>query len=152
VSAGRNDLRTVAKENRLAMTLWLRRVHLFLAWAFVVGVLLQVFFIGRFLFARESIDAHLSLGYTLPLLALLSVLSAFPARLSRGTVGLAGLVFVLTVVQTILPTLKSTLPPVAALHPVNALLIFWFAVQVARGSSRPAPRAASTASSTMAAR
>jgi hypothetical protein len=122
----------------MAMTLWIRRIHLFVAWTFVAAILFQVFLIGRFLFAGESVDPHREFGYTvLPLLALLVLLTAFPSGLGRGAVGWAGLLFVLTIVQMSLPGLKANLPLVAALHPVNALLVFWFAVRVARGAGRP---------------
>jgi hypothetical protein len=130
----------------MAMTLWIRRIHLFFAWTFVAAILFQVFLIGRFLFAGELIDPHREFGYTvLPLLALLVLLTAFPAGLGRGAVGSAGLLLVLTIVQMSLPSFKGTVPLVAALHPVNALLVFWSAVHVARGAGRPVVKASPSA-------
>jgi hypothetical protein len=58
--------------------------------------------------------------------------TALIARPGRRQLALAGLVLFLYVVQTILPPLRAASVAVAALHPVNALLLFAVAVVVAR--------------------
>jgi Family of unknown function (DUF6220) len=58
-----------------------RYVYLALAWAFVAGVIVQVFFIGLGLFADPgAVRLHVDFGYILHLFPLLIVLAAAVAR------------------------------------------------------------------------
>ena len=88
---------------------------------------------------------HIEFGYWLELPPLLALLLIWPAhggrRIGWLSVGLAVDVFV----QTSLPYFKSGAPVVAALHPVNALLVLWLGVTLAvatvalaRGRAAPA--------------
>ena len=64
------------------------------------------------------------------------LVTALIARLPRRDLGLVVLLVVLYVVQTLLPGLRSASPAIAALHPVNALLLFgvatWYAARLWR--------------------
>ena len=54
-----------------------RYAYLVLAWAFVVGVVVQVFFIGLGLFAgSRNIELHVTLGWILHLAPLLILAAA----------------------------------------------------------------------------
>ena len=113
-----------------------RYVYLVLAWAFVVGVVVQVFFIGLGLFAgSENVELHVTLGWILHLVPLLIVAAAALARAGRRrileAVALAAVVFVVP----ILATMRDGTPILAALHPVGAILAFWLAIVVARGAA-----------------
>ena len=114
-----------------------RLVYAGLAWIFVAVIIVQVFLIGVGLFGDASFrKTHIDFGYTAAGLAALALLiAAIVARPGRRAIGLAVLVFVLYVVQTILPAFKTDYPVIAALHPVNALLLFALAVFVARSAT-----------------
>lgn len=117
-----------------------RVAYLVLAWAFLVGVVVQVFFIGLGLFAgSQNLELHVTLGWILHLSPILVLLAAVLARAGRSRIlaalGLALVVFVVP----ILATLRAGLPLVAALHPVGALLVFWLAIVVARGAASLGP-------------
>ena len=114
-----------------------RYAYFALAWAFVVGVVLQVFFIGLGLFAgTEFREVHAYFGWTILHLSPLLILVATPlARAGRTrilqAVGLAVTVWIVP----ILAVVRADAPVVAALHPVGALLAFWLAIVVARGAT-----------------
>jgi len=104
-----------------------------LAWLFVAGVGYQVLLAGLFLFdPGTSSKAHIDFGYSLSLAPVLVLVSGAMGRVGAPLLALTGALLVLSFVQTILPTVRGDAPFVAALHPLNALLIFWLAVTVAR--------------------
>jgi len=114
-----------------------RYAYLVLAWAFVVGVLVQVFLIGLGLFADpDSVKLHVDFGWILHLFPILIVIAAAVARAGRRrilqAVALAAIVFVVP----LLPALGESAPVVAALHPVLAMLAFGAAVGVAIAATR----------------
>ena len=122
-----------------------RAVHPWLAWLFVATVILQVFLAGMALFAGTGFQTHIDFGYTFPGLASLALLIAtIVAGMSRREVGWAFAVLLLYVVQTILPNLRSSLPIVAALHPVNAVLLFAIGSAIALRSRRAAAASPAT--------
>lgn len=114
-----------------------RYAYLVLAWAFVVGVLVQVFFVGLGLFDDPaSLQLHVDFGWILHLAPILIVIAAAVARAGRRrilqAVALAAIVFVVP----LLPSLREGAPVVAALHPVLAVLAFGAAVGVAIAATR----------------
>jgi hypothetical protein len=118
------------------------RLHLAAAVIFVVAILVQVFFAGAAisnLGGSGDFKTHIEFGYTWVGLASLAVLvTAIAARRPRGDVGIAVGMLLLYVVQTMLPSARSSAPWVAALHPVNALLLFGLAAWYARRTWRAA--------------
>lgn len=126
-----------------------RLLHAIAAWAFVAAIVVQVFLAGAALsqLGGSGIFAtHIDFGYTVVGLAALAVLlTALLAGASRRDIGVSFLLLVLYVVQTSLPYARESIPAVAALHPVNAMLLFglatWYAMRTwrARGvTSTPA--------------
>ena len=113
-----------------------RRAYVGLSWLFLAGLVVQVFLAGLGLFSSDprDIGAHIEFGYWLPLVPVAMLVVAALGRVGAGTLKWVGGLTILTVIQTILPTLASTAVFVAALHPVNALLLFWLAVRLAWGS------------------
>jgi hypothetical protein len=118
------------------MTRYARIAFAGLAWLFVAAVVIQVFLIGLGLFGDVAYrQTHIEFGYTwVGLAAFALLISAVVARPGRRTVGLVIGLFVLYIVQTLLPSARQAYPAIAALHPVNALLIFGLALYVARSA------------------
>lgn len=113
-----------------------RYVYLVLAWAFVVGVVVQVFFIGLGLFAgSENVELHVTLGWILHLVPLLILAAAALARAGRRRILEAAALAAVVFVVPILATMRDGTPILAALHPVGAILAFWLAIVVARGAA-----------------
>jgi Family of unknown function (DUF6220) len=114
---------------------WTRVAYLMVAWLFIVSLLIQVFLAGLSLFVSGSYwDAHVGFGHTAPgLLALLMVVFALWGRLPRTSVLLTVLLFVLVIAQTeVFAGIRADVPLIAALHPVNALILFALGVGLAR--------------------
>jgi hypothetical protein len=121
------------------MRLWMRRVHLAMAWLFVAAVLYQVYLAGRAIFVSDRYwEDHVAWGWTgLPLTALLVLVSAVAAGLPRSGIGWAALPLLGALVQWILASFSySGQPEVAALHPVTALIVFGIGVVVALRARR----------------
>ena len=114
----------------------LLRVHAAAAAIFVVAILVQVFLAGLAianLGGSGTFSTHIEFGYTwMGLAALALLVTVFLARRPRRDVGIVVAIIVLYVVQTVLPAFKSSLPAIAALHPVNALVLFVVALWYAR--------------------
>ena len=94
-------------------------------YVFLACVVVQPFLIGLWLFGAVSTsDLHTGLGYLLlipgcPLLLIAALFGRLPSRLML----LTGAVILDTFVQVSLPSFRTDLPAVAALHPVNFLLL-----------------------------
>jgi Family of unknown function (DUF6220) len=130
------------------MRVWFRRLHLVIAWLFVVAVVFQVYLAGRAIFVSERYwQDHLAWAWTgLPLIALLVLLSAVAGGLSGSAVRWAALPLLGVILQFVVAAFRySGQTEVAALHPVTALIVFGIGVVVARragafvGETAPAP-------------
>ncbi len=121
---------------RVKLVRAVRYVYAALAWAFVAGVLVQVFFIGLGLFvSRDNLQLHVNFGWILHLSPILILLAAPLARAGRRRILLSADLAVLVWVVPILAAVRADAPYLAALHPVGALLAFWLAIVVARGAT-----------------
>ena len=114
-----------------------RVIYAALAWAFVVAILVQVFFIGLGLFVGEqNLELHRNFGWILHLAPLPVLVAAALAQAGRArileAVGLAIVIFFVP----ILAALRTDLPYAAAFHPVGALLAFWLATDLARRATK----------------
>jgi hypothetical protein len=92
---------------------------------FLLGVVVQFFLAGLYVFGGTSIESHRVLGFILAAAALLLVILALIGRLPRKTVLLTVLLLGLSVLQSVL--VNVDIEDVAALHPVNALLVAFVA-------------------------
>ena len=123
----------------------LKRVHGGAAWLFVGAIIVQVFLIGSAipqLGGSNDFSAHRDFGYSIVGLAALAVVvTALVARAGRQAIGISLGLMALYIVQTILPNLKGSIPVLAALHPVNAMILFGLAVWYARRAWRAASAA-----------
>src|SRR5687768_10425164 len=95
---------------------------------FVACVLVQVFFAGMGAFGADW-AWHLTFAQFLELPPLLMMLLAFVGRLPWA---LRLLPFGLVVLIGVQYAIANSAVPTAALHPVNALLIFWVSLFIAR--------------------
>jgi hypothetical protein len=113
-----------------------RYAYVALAWAFVAGIVVQVFFIGLALFVKpQSFDLHVNFGWLLHLGPLPVLLAAALARAGRTRILQATALTVTIFFVPILAAVRADLPFLAAFHPVGALLGFWLAIVVARGAT-----------------
>jgi hypothetical protein len=114
----------------------LLRVHAAAAAIFVLAILVQVFLAGLAianLGGSGNFSTHIEFGYTwMGLAALALLVTVFLARRPRRDVGIVVAIIVLYVIQTLLPGFRSSSAAIAALHPVNALLLFGLAAWYAR--------------------
>ena len=110
---------------------------------FLTSIALQVYAAGLGLFGVASFMPHAILGYLMVLGALILLVLTAMARLPRKAIGLAGLIVVLAVAQPVLVLqFRASIPLVAALHPLNALLIFALAFWIMRINAPALRRAA----------
>jgi hypothetical protein len=120
----------------------LRRLHAAAAILFVAVIVAQVFLAG---FALANLGGsgdfatHREFGYSGVFLASIALLlTALAARRPRQDVGIAFGLLVLYIVQTALPNARTSAPWIAALHPVNALVLFALAAWYAQRAWRAA--------------
>lgn len=109
----------------------LRTVHGVVAWAVVAAIVVQVFLAGLSiaqLGGSGSFVTHVEVGRIFGIVFLALIVTAAIARTGRRRIGQAAGLFGLFVVQSILPYMDPGLPIAAALHPVNALVMFGLAI------------------------
>jgi hypothetical protein len=104
------------------------------SWIFLAGVLVQVFLAGAGLFKLTDFTMHAGFGWLLSAGPILLLVLALLARLDRRTTLLTVALLVVAIIQPELAAARHDYPVLAALHPVNALLLFWLAWVVASGS------------------
>ncbi|HEU4671344.1 MAG TPA: DUF6220 domain-containing protein [Candidatus Limnocylindrales bacterium] len=118
----------------------LRQVHAGTSSLLVAAIVVQVFLAGAAianLGGSGDFGLHVEFGYTaVGIVALAVLLTAVAARVGRRDTLIALALLVLYVVQTTLPAFRSSLPAVAALHPVNAMLLFGLSAWYARRAYR----------------
>jgi hypothetical protein len=107
------------------------------AWLYLAGVVAQVFLAGAGLFRLTDWTAHTLLGWGLGSAPLLLVSLSLLARPGRGTILLTAALSLAAMFQPELAAARHEAPVIAALHPVNALLVFWLTWLVARRSAVP---------------
>lgn len=106
-----------------------RRAYLVLASIFFLGVAAQAFFAGAGIFVGGSwMLWHIALGHLLtsplPLIPLAMLILGFTGRLPRADKQVSGLLLFLAMIQPVFLYLRGVAPILAALHPLNALLLF----------------------------
>jgi len=133
------------EEGTMAIARW---AHVVSAWLFAAGVLLQGYLAGAALAqlgGSGDFGAHIGIGYSLMgILALAVPVLAIVGRFPRAQIGWSALLLVLYILQTALPAARGSSPAIAALHPVNAMILFVLAVVVAVSARRqigPSPAA-----------
>src|SRR3954451_8166283 len=115
---------------------WGGKLYLGLSWIFLVAVGVQFFLAGAGVFGAHDFKPHENLGGMLELAALVLVLLSLAWRPGWDTVGMTVLLLVLCVVQHPLAEAQDDHPWIAALHPVNALLIAGLSYMLAQRARR----------------
>jgi hypothetical protein len=94
------------------------------AWLFAGCIVIQVFLAGLGVFeSPQRFLTHRDFGYLFGWLSLIALLIAAIGRLPRRLIGLAGLTLVQMALQSVLILFREDAPAVAALHPVNGVLL-----------------------------
>lgn len=111
---------------------------LVLGWLVLAGVAAQFLLAGMSLFMRPTIwETHIGVGFTIVFAFPLAVAAGLLGREPRGAWGRLGLLFLIYAVQTTLPSFRQNGPLfLAALHPLNALLMFWMTLVYIRSARR----------------
>jgi hypothetical protein len=115
-----------------------RRTFAAAAWAYVAAIGIQVFFAGMYVFGGpQNLELHRTFAHVFLLLTLALLVSAYAGRVSGADKRRFWTVFGLLVVQGMLVHIHQwfVAPAVAALHPVNALLLGYAALVMARKAS-----------------
>ena len=104
--------------------LWGRRLFLAATWLFVLGLLYQVYLAGMGVFAG-SFDTHAGWGnYVIGPLTIVLFVLALIGRVGRRDIALTVVLFVQgAILQSVLVLQRETSPEIAALHPVNGVLM-----------------------------
>jgi len=108
---------------------WSRLAVVALAWLFAAGVVVQIFLAGLSLFESASRwDDHAAFGRSLGLIPIPLILVALIGRLPVRLTVMTAVLLVLYGVQYALANIDEGY--VAALHPVNAFVLFGLSVQI----------------------
>jgi hypothetical protein len=138
-----SDTTTLSAAPGRHRVIWGRRAFIVLAWLFASCVAIQVFFAGLAIFNGPTWwGTHTAFVHAFEFLPLLMLIAAFVGNLPARAKWLSLAAFALIGVQFALVELARSLPALGALHPVNALLIFWLAISLARWRSSPGAPAA----------
>jgi hypothetical protein len=114
---------------------WARVAYQWLAWLFLAGIGVQVFFAGKGIFVGPGWWLqHRSFVHLLEALPVLMLVLAFIGRLPASVKWLTAAAFGLIGVQY--ATIEMGLPTLAAFHPVNAVLLFWLVLILAQRTPR----------------
>jgi hypothetical protein len=104
---------------------------------FTVCVVIQVFLAGLGVFeSPAAFITHREFGYLFGWLTLVMLVLALVGRAPRRITGSAVLILVLFALQSVLVVLRTDLPAVAALHPLNGFAILALGGMTARASWR----------------
>jgi len=121
---------------------WARRVHPWLAGLFAAGVLVQGYLAGSALpqlGGSGDFAAHREVGYTvMGIIALLVLVAGGIGRGGPLAIWGSVAIFVLYIVQTLLPAMAGSSPFIAALHPANAIVLFGLSAWIFLRGVRPA--------------
>ena len=103
------------------------------AWLFAALLVVQVFLAGLGVFDSPTAFAtHRDFGYTIGLLTLVLVIISVVGRLPRRVIGLSALTLVQFFIQSVLIGVRADMPTIAALHPVNGVLLLVVTLWIGR--------------------
>jgi hypothetical protein len=114
-----------------------RPVHVVVVWLLVVGLLVQVFLAGMGVFDSSTMFAtHRDFGYALTLLPVVLIVTSLVGGFGRKEAIAAAVMFGQFILQSILVLQRDSVPAIAALHPVNGVLVLLIAAWLARDAWR----------------
>jgi hypothetical protein len=116
--------------------------------AFVACAVVQIFLAGLGVFDDpKSFVTHREFGYVFGWLTLVILVLALLGRAPRRVTGLCVLLLVLFALQSVFVALRTDLPAIAALHPLNGFAILFVGVLITRAAWTARREAASPATS-----
>jgi hypothetical protein len=102
---------------------------------FAALILVQVFLAGLGVFSNpSSFITHREFGYLIGWFTLVILILAVAGRMGRRIVGLAVVALVQMALQSVFILVRTQLPAVAALHPVNGVLLLLVVTVVGRAA------------------
>jgi len=123
-----------------------RGAYLVVVWIFVACLVVQLFLAGLGVFAGyQNFLTHRDFGYLFGLLVLPLVIFAALARLPRRFILLSLLILVLFAMQSVLILFRTDAPAIAALHPLNGVLILLISIWLGTAARRFVPPPLGTA-------
>jgi hypothetical protein len=105
-----------------------------LSGVYLLGIVVQFFLAGLGAFGASSYDSHRGLGFVLGIISLVLLVFAIVGRVPRVVSLLTVLLVGLNVLQVLLANID--VEEIAALHPVNALVIAFVAYELTKRSRR----------------
>ncbi len=113
----------------------LRTALALVAMAFAACIVVQVFLAGLGVFdGPAAFITHRNFGYLIGWLTVVMLILAVAGRTGRRLIGLAALTLVQMALQSVFVLLREDAPAVAALHPVNGVLLLLVTVVIARSA------------------
>lgn len=135
-----------AVPERSGLRSFARSAYLVVLWIFVACLVVQLFLAGLGVFAGyQNFLTHRDWGYLFGLLVFPIMILAALARLPRRFILLSVLIFILFVMQSVLLLFRTDAPSIAALHPLNGVLILLIAIWLGSAARRFVPRPLGTA-------
>jgi hypothetical protein len=109
------------------------RLFLFISALFVACVVLQLFLAGLGVFdGYRNFLTHRDFGYLFGWLAVAMLVLAIVGRLPRRQILLTVAIIVAFALQSVFVAVRADAPVVAALHPLNGVLILLLGIEVTR--------------------
>ena len=136
-----DEIRTEARRPRTGAP-GTRTVFLLLVCIFIGGVVLQVFLAGLGVLVEPArLADHRAAGHLVLLIPYGMLVVGLFARLRRRTLALTVILVLLAIAHDALLYVPAgnQVEFLRALHPVNALILFWIAVHLARHGLSPRP-------------
>jgi len=114
-----------------------RYAYVATVWLFVAFLVAQIYFAGLGLFETPpDMELHRGFGWFVHILDLLLIVVALLGRVGRPTIWWVVALFLTSAIQPFLATARTDLPLVAALHPLNAVVVSLITVKLALESPR----------------
>jgi len=114
---------------------WTRTALAVVSAVFATLILVQVFLAGLGVFAGPgSFITHRQFGYLIGWFTLVMVVLAVAGRLGKRIVGLSLIALVQMALQSVFILVRAELPAVAALHPVNGVLLLLVVTAIGRAA------------------
>jgi hypothetical protein len=116
----------------------MRVLYVILAWLFALCILIQVFLAGLSIFESPGlISLHIAFAHTFEFIPILLLITALLGRFPRSIPLFSLLLILQFALQYAFVQLSGQFsePFVAAFHPVNAVVMFWVTLYVARRST-----------------
>jgi hypothetical protein len=114
-----------------------RPVHLVVAGLLVIGLFAQIFLAGLGVFAGgPNFETHRQFGYWLTLLPVILVVTSIVGRFGRLAAIAAAVMFGQFILQSVFVAMRESTPEVAALHPVNGVVVLLIAIWLLRDAWR----------------